>query len=186
MNSYVTHPDYRAILAAVIDDPADDLPRLVLADFLDERDDKPAAARAELIRLQCEWSAASTRRDGTYHCANCKQGMSWATGPTPRCRGRWCRLLRRERDLLARHRTDWDDDVLACLFADGRRVVRTPASQGLFSCYGVGADFSFWQGSLHYSRGFVSRLTLPAAAFARYGATLMGAAPVERVTLSDR
>ena len=35
-------------------DPADDAPRLVYADWLDERGDDPSAARAELIRVQVE------------------------------------------------------------------------------------------------------------------------------------
>ena len=38
-------------LRAIIADPADDLPRLVYADWLDENNDP---ARAEFIRVQCE------------------------------------------------------------------------------------------------------------------------------------
>ncbi len=43
-------PEWSALLKAVVDSPADDLPRLVAADWLDERDDPE---RAEFIRLQC-------------------------------------------------------------------------------------------------------------------------------------
>ena len=39
-----------AFLKAIFDAPADDLPRLVFADWLDERGE---SAWAELIRLQC-------------------------------------------------------------------------------------------------------------------------------------
>jgi uncharacterized protein (TIGR02996 family) len=42
-------PGYEPFLAAVCAAPADDLPRLLLADWLDEQGD---AARAEIIRLQ--------------------------------------------------------------------------------------------------------------------------------------
>ena len=43
-------PEWGALLQAVADSPADDLPRLVAADWLDDRDDPE---RAEFIRLQC-------------------------------------------------------------------------------------------------------------------------------------
>ncbi|MBY0460193.1 MAG: TIGR02996 domain-containing protein [Gemmataceae bacterium] len=41
-----------ALLAAIAANPEEDTPRLVYADYLDERGDKLAAARAEFIRLQ--------------------------------------------------------------------------------------------------------------------------------------
>ena len=45
------HPDLRALLNTCRSAPADDLPRLVLADWLDENNDSD---RAEFIRVQCE------------------------------------------------------------------------------------------------------------------------------------
>ncbi len=45
------HPDWEALLRSVVAASADDLPRLVAADWLDEHDDPD---RAELIRVQCE------------------------------------------------------------------------------------------------------------------------------------
>jgi uncharacterized protein (TIGR02996 family) len=45
-----------AFLRAVIDNPDDDTPRLVFADWLDEHDDR---ARAEFIRVQCELAGLS-------------------------------------------------------------------------------------------------------------------------------
>lgn len=45
------HPDWPALLRAVIESPDDDTPRLVAADWLEERGEP---ARAELIRVQCE------------------------------------------------------------------------------------------------------------------------------------
>lgn len=50
MTNYTSHSDYRAMLAGIRSDPADDLKRLVLADWLDERGE---LERAELIRVQC-------------------------------------------------------------------------------------------------------------------------------------
>lgn len=48
--------DEAALLAAVLADPADDTPRLIYADCLDESGDPAKAARAEFIRLQVEAS----------------------------------------------------------------------------------------------------------------------------------
>jgi len=50
---YADDPEWRALLAAVCARPADDLPRLVAADWLEEHGE---LVRAEFIRLQCESS----------------------------------------------------------------------------------------------------------------------------------
>src|SRR5262245_28245352 len=55
-----------AFLQAILDAPADDAPRLVYADWLEDRGE---AAHAELIRVQCELArppaaGAGARRDG--------------------------------------------------------------------------------------------------------------------------
>ena len=57
MTDYATHPDYRHLLAGICDEPESDLRRLVLADYLDEFGTAPAAARAEFVRVGCEWAA---------------------------------------------------------------------------------------------------------------------------------
>ena len=46
--------DRQALLLAAIANPAEDTPRLALADWLEEHGDEHERARAELIRLQCE------------------------------------------------------------------------------------------------------------------------------------
>lgn len=51
MSSVYDHPDYQHLLAAVRAAPDDDLPRLVLADWLEERIE---GERAVLIRKMCE------------------------------------------------------------------------------------------------------------------------------------
>jgi uncharacterized protein (TIGR02996 family) len=45
-----------------VEHPEDDVPRLVYADWLEERGDPARLARAEFIRLQCAWERS--RRDG--------------------------------------------------------------------------------------------------------------------------
>jgi uncharacterized protein (TIGR02996 family) len=52
--------DADALVAAVLAAPADDLPRLIYADYLDDLGTPAAAARAEFVRLQCD-----TARTGT-------------------------------------------------------------------------------------------------------------------------
>ncbi len=50
--------DEAALLAAIIAAPQDDLPRLVYADWLDERGEESDAAQAEYIRLEIELARA--------------------------------------------------------------------------------------------------------------------------------
>jgi len=69
--------DDEAFRRAVIDRPADDLPRVVYADWLDERGDP----RGEFIRVQVELSTGETRDP---------EGLE-----------------DRERDMLYRHRSTW-------------------------------------------------------------------------------
>jgi uncharacterized protein (TIGR02996 family) len=49
----MSRPELLALLQAAKEQPEDDTPRLVLADWLEENGDEEDAARAELIRLQC-------------------------------------------------------------------------------------------------------------------------------------
>jgi uncharacterized protein (TIGR02996 family) len=71
---------HAGFLRAVCDDPDDDTPRLIYADWLEERGDP----RGEFIRVQCELARTQT--------------------PTPR----HLELLEREKQLLAGYRWEWD------------------------------------------------------------------------------
>lgn len=42
-----------AFLEAILQDPDDDTPRLIFADWLEEQGDSASAARAEFVRVQC-------------------------------------------------------------------------------------------------------------------------------------
>ena len=76
----MTQPD--ALLAAIRANPADDLPRLVYADWLDEHGDPD---RAEFIRLQI---ADDHPNDAECHCERCRRQVGlgasngWWEGPT--------------------------------------------------------------------------------------------------------
>lgn len=62
------------LLRAVLDAPADDAPRLVYADWLDEHGDQPE--RAEFIRVQVEYAALYTHlaEHGDEACPRCARG----------------------------------------------------------------------------------------------------------------
>lgn len=60
----------QSLFAAICASPRDDLPKLVFADWLDERGDVVDRAHAELIRIQCEWeldALANRRLVEPYH-----------------------------------------------------------------------------------------------------------------------
>jgi uncharacterized protein (TIGR02996 family) len=75
------------LLRDIIANPADEAPRLVLADWLDERGDAEQSVRAEFIRLQCDLARTPPLWEGD-----------------PRCL--------RERDLLQGHDLTWAGPVL--------------------------------------------------------------------------
>src|SRR3954454_19954831 len=77
-------PDEASLLAAVLDDPDADAPRLAYADFLAESSRAADLARAEIIRLQIE--------------------LTHLPDDDPR----WPGLVGRERDLLERYRAVWE------------------------------------------------------------------------------
>lgn len=49
MTDYTTDPEYIALLRTILENPEDDAPRLIIADFIEEHGDQE---RAEFIRLQ--------------------------------------------------------------------------------------------------------------------------------------
>jgi uncharacterized protein (TIGR02996 family) len=88
------------LLAAILDAPEEDTPRLIYADWLDEHGDP---ARAEFVRVQCALAGG---------CLSCHCDAPGAT-----CR--LCPLRRRERELVKQHGWSWDHAMHAtgCFFA---------------------------------------------------------------------
>jgi uncharacterized protein (TIGR02996 family) len=81
----MSHDDF---LAAIVETPDDDAPRLVYADWLEDHGDDKSRIRAEFIRLQCRLASLSP-------------GSAEAT-----------RLARREKELLKAHGSEWSDTHL--------------------------------------------------------------------------
>ena len=100
-----------ALLRTIVDNPMDDLPRGVMADYLGEQPDASDWTRAEFIRIQLA-RAEIEQRSSAWKWCKCSDNMN-KSGPvnssqaTPRCRGQRCRLLRMERSLLDRHWYSW-------------------------------------------------------------------------------
>src|SRR5262245_1555069 len=79
MSSDAVRPEVRAFLEDIKAHPEDDVPRLILADWLDERGDP----RGEFLRVQCQMAASE-----------------WGTSDSDA-------LARRQRDLIAQHARAW-------------------------------------------------------------------------------
>ncbi len=98
--------DRDPFLAAVLENPADDSPRLAYADWLDEHD---GCYRAEFIRVQCEL-ALTKPDDGNETGVGCLY--------EPPCR--WHKLKQREWWLLGRSEAIGTDKRLLPFFGDAK------------------------------------------------------------------
>lgn len=102
-----TSDDYRHLLRAIAQQPAEDTPRLMLADYLEECGDASDRARAEFIRVQVELASDPTRKHCS--CAACSDPAGQQTV---------CRVLRRERDILDAYSAVWRRPL--CVRCKGR------------------------------------------------------------------
>ena len=75
---WLTHSDFRAFAAAMRDDPADDMPRLVAADWLQDRGDSAAMAYAEFIRESLRCPTRLSRRADALLNANLRSWVELA------------------------------------------------------------------------------------------------------------
>lgn len=151
------------LLRAVLADPADDLPRLACADWLEERGRVGDAERAEFVRVQ----------------------LALAKAPDGLCKGFWvhspdcpdvreCNRLMHARDRL-RHRAS--DLLDVALPPDGTEAGAVWAEP--LPTLGVGV-YDPW-----YRRGFIHSVTLPLDAFLAHAEAVFSWHPVSEVTLSD-
>jgi uncharacterized protein (TIGR02996 family) len=86
------------LLAEAKERPDEDLPRLLLADWLDDHGEPE---RAEFIRAQCRRARMENGADGWGGCHHCRQAREKQNAPELEA------LRRRERELLDRHEADW-------------------------------------------------------------------------------
>lgn len=161
-------------LRTIIEKPADDGPRLIYADWLEEQGD---TARAEFIRTQCELA-----RIGHNHPDNSRVHEFGSV--CPQCH----QLILQEKELLRRHVGGWTDGLPECLITR-----QCPSCEDAISdwetnavecrrCEGSGLAEDYDRVEFH--RGFVSHITITAAEWLIHADALRAATPLERVTLT--
>lgn len=148
--------DRDALVAAILADPEDDLPRLIYADWCEEQGD---LERAEFVRVQCELSAIDRRPE---------------RDPWPA--SRFAELRRRERELWGYLVRDAHDNHAGKLWG-------LPAEQ--CTVPGPNAPESYPHDTYIVRRGFVAEVRCPLQAWLEHGPAVVRAHPVERVGPSD-
>lgn len=176
VHNYQSDWEYVALLAGVLAEPAEDAPRLVLADFLQEQGEE---ARAEFIRVQCELANPQEilipfDETGMY------LDLSRTTGTTQE---RACWLRARERELIDQCGYGWCDGLLGADWktqghakGPNPRAVVTFRHRDNLECT---SSFTF-----DFVRGFVAELTCTAADFLAHGDAITATHPIERVAIT--
>lgn len=157
--------DQAALLARVLAEPADDTPRLLLADAFAEAGDED---RGEFIRLQVRLAELEPLTDhGTKIIDICI---------CPHCVERNA-LRRRERELL-NESSPWDGMRLWCLPWKLEYCAN-------FDFPGSVSPSSRHDSSVLFTRGFVSKITTSWEQWRDHGDAIRRAHPVERVVLNS-
>ncbi len=130
MTSYTSHPDYRHLLAAVIAQPADDVRRLVLADWLDEHGQPE---RAEFIRVQIELVKPVSSLRGT-------------SSPIPL--HRFYVMQDRQREIFNRYATTWFGGSWAVLVCGDPEEDSTATFPDLGHAFATRGFIGQWHGPL--------------------------------------
>lgn len=179
-------------LAAVLADPFDDGPRLVAADYLEER----GCPRGEFVRVQCELAADE------WPC-NCTCEYEHGIG-CPAGRAEY--LRRRERELLEAHGAAWAAPVAAAFgltrsgvdhgHSGGKGGVRWSWDRGFVGCVTVpsvavlfgGPCGACWVGEDDHRHRVVHdcRFCHGTGRTPGCAAALFGAAPIKGVAVADR
>jgi len=146
----------RDFLAAITPNPADDAPRLVYADWLEEHDDP----RGEFIRVQVEIVRRGVVGRASCRCNGCGRRRGAGQTHNGPCQvDRELRPLRaREQKLMALHGRQWAD-------RSALDTVRDPTA---------------WT----FSRGFISRVKCSVTNWRLYGGRIVRATPLEVVEMS--
>jgi uncharacterized protein (TIGR02996 family) len=170
------------LFRAIVEDPLDDVPRLLLADVLEEAGDP----RGEFIRVQCELAKEPPGFVEAVERSCAADGFT--------CQCRMCSLRRRERELLesasgkSYHCWEWMGETVRAIIPDG----------------------AYWHDHVTFRRGLVAEITCTLADWCgavcpcywteqntdgtcsrchgtkrtgRHGPALVLAAPIERVDI---
>lgn len=159
-----THPTSQALLATILADPADDVPRLILADHLD---DCGESDRAEFIRVGIEIASLETQAGGGT--------LVELAG------GRYVALRRRELEILSA------PAPRTFKHAGETTIVHTTLEDNWLADFLRGVGWQ-WSGNerVEWRRGFVTSVTCSAAAWLEHGGKIVAVQPVESVTLTGK
>lgn len=146
-----------ALLRAICADPADDVPRIMLADWLEEAGDLD---RASLIRVQLELENRFAELERVRQ--KIRDGRRGLAAPDKLLR-QIERLKKRERELLEVNWTAWSG---------------VPFATYLANYHNSGAV------GVLFRKGFVEAVTLPWQSWAQHHATLRESNPIREVTLT--
>lgn len=163
--------DKDALLAAIIREPAEDAPRLVYADLLDEAGE---AERAEFIRVQIELAGLNpSREDHDWDLYARAAGIKYKCLATcEKCSRE--RLQARETEILGAHLGWFPESMIPCFSGDGRISVGGKPN-------GFGPPIFF-----RFARGFVSEVRAPLSVLMAHLPAIARAHPVTRVELTDK
>jgi uncharacterized protein (TIGR02996 family) len=159
-------------LHAILESPEDDVPRLILADYLEERNAPGDEWRADLIRVQCQLAACERMPDR----------------PTdPLRRAGWLMAWHREFRILQAIREDRDPcDCELCLRQREKDLLETQPHPNFWpneSLVPVGV-WSLREFGYILRRGFVDEVTMPARDWVKHGPGLLRVQPVQKVVLT--
>lgn len=203
-----------SILQAILEDPANDQPRLVAADWLEENGED---ARAEFIRVQCELLATAQEWLPSPECDTCQStgdcpdcggagelagdylsddGMS----PCERCRGKGLcgdcggprrnrtfeALQMREKELFC-GRTEWYGNAIHRMLAPWNERIGRAASQGWDGLQPAPSaqDLLDQCPNCTFRRGFVDEVSCVTVDWIEHGPLIVREQPVQLASLSD-
>ncbi len=183
-----------ALLRAILDDPADDLPRLAYADWLEENyDERRRCPTCHGRNWSVDWKGGTCPT-----CWNTPMSVNLTVDATRLERAEFIRvqlelarwtdadgympmgldretLRRREQELLG----VFCSEDMAVEFGLPCHETLYPVLPSNLLCVRLGVELVF-------RRGFVAEIRLATADFLTHAAALFAANPVERVTLTDR
>ncbi len=173
MTSYTDHPDYRSLLASVIANPADDLPRLVLADWIEEHGDTDRA-----VYIRCEVAVPVNK---PRHCLTTGEALSsrGVVGPLfrCRCRCRTCATVRKAYMASRQHiHVDWNTEIL---------VPGVGKWQQEFVASGYTMRVAVPHVHFLWSRGFVDEIRTDRLGLEYHGREVLANCPVGVIHLTD-
>ncbi len=159
-----------AFLADIIANPADDTPRLIFADWLE---DNGEPERAEFIRCQVELAKGNGCDPRPLHNKPCRR----------------CSMIARERELLVRHREEWFRLLSRRPGLGKKHPLRWwPVASNGEERLDRGSDCPVLSEAIEASprRGFLAEIECSCADWMRWGPAIVREAPIENVRLADK